>query len=146
MSKGWWNGFKSYDWCAAIPSWSFFAPNPGRSDHHLMYRLCSGEGVWGSWLLVDLQSNKYWWQSIWNPVKRKNKALTDVSSDVVFFSKCYSKESVTITQSYLLLLNFLSGQALPENSDSIEFVIMESFGRYNSQQPEVIFESEVHPL
>jgi hypothetical protein len=146
LKNGWWNAFKSYDWFAAVPSWSFFAPNPGRTDHQLLYRVRLKDDGWGLWNSVDLDSNKYWWQAFWNPIKRKNKALTDISSDLAFFRGEYSRESIAVTQAYLLLLNYVTNLPHPPGATSIEFVIMESYGGYNTRPPEVMFESLDHAL
>jgi hypothetical protein len=62
-----------------IPSWNFFAPNPGVHDYYLLFRDYLMDGEAGPWRNVDSFSNpRRWTTCVWNPDKLEKKALFDV--------------------------------------------------------------------
>src|ERR1700733_2744664 len=62
-----------------IPSWTFFAPNPGRSDVRLVYRDRSIKGVPTEWLESCQKPFRSRLRFVWNPEKFKEKALVDLA-------------------------------------------------------------------
>lgn len=142
----WFNSIKVRDAFAVIPSWSFFAPNPGHTDLQLLMCDEYADGAKSFWRAIDLESNRSIWTVLWNPVKRRNKTLTDMTAELAFLSRYYSAESVMLTVSYLVLLNVVLHEPHDERAVRTEFVIMETFGRHSSRQPEIRFASGLHAL
>jgi hypothetical protein len=137
---------KSRDTFALIPSWSFFAPNPGRSDYHLLYRLRTATGGLGAWQPVELRGKAGLLSTVWNPHKRKNKALTDAVCDLAYLTRLYSRESVSLTVSHLLLAHFIGRLPHSPDAEAYQFVVIETFGYHNPKAWDLIYESPLHRL
>jgi hypothetical protein len=145
-SVPWLRRAKFHDACAVIPSWSFFAPNPGRTDHLLLYCDHRPDGSRSMWRYVDLAMTRSFLSVIWNPGKRKNKALTDLTSELTYLASLYSHKSIMLTTPYLMLLNLVLSQSHDAAAVRTEFVVVESFGNYSRRAPAILFESGVHDL
>ncbi len=53
-----------------------------------------------SWRAIDLESNRSIWTVLWNPVKRRNKTLTDMTAELACQSQLLAgAESVMLTAS-----------------------------------------------
>src|SRR6516165_3344166 len=65
--------WKYRDVCGIIPLWTFFAPNPGMTDYHLMWRDRYADHSCSPWHEVVAPSAS-WLKAIWNPHKRSRKA------------------------------------------------------------------------
>lgn len=68
---------KSIDVVGAIPSWTFFAPRPGTSDYHLLYRQISRPGGISGWIEIPMVATRHWTHAFWNPHRRRSKVLCD---------------------------------------------------------------------
>lgn len=136
------------DYCALIPSWSFFAPNPGTSDYRLLYRdkLCDEQ--YTAWKEVEFPSDPLirW---VWNPGKRAKKALVDMCSSLMSMaSRDLKKPSkmVYISVPYITLLTYVSRQPRSPLSEHTQFMIAATFGRHEPKGPEILFISPLHQL
>lgn len=69
---------KSVDLFSLIPTWNFFAPNPGTNDYHLLYRERLDAGGYGVWREVSFPKQSGLLKLVWNPRKRRAKVLSDV--------------------------------------------------------------------
>jgi hypothetical protein len=69
---------KSLDLFSLIPTWNFFAPNPGTNDYHLLYRERLDDGAYGVWREVPFPKQSGLLKLVWNPRKRRAKVLSDV--------------------------------------------------------------------
>lgn len=47
---------KEFDFIGIFPNWTFFAPNPGTSDYHIVYRLAQNETIISEWIEIPLIS------------------------------------------------------------------------------------------
>lgn len=137
---------KRRDVIAAIPAWTFFAPNPGRSDYFLLYRDRSPDGHLGPWRVVAMEGKDGLLSALWNPLKRKNKALTDMVSELLFLAARYRKSSLVVTMPYVVLLNVVSSQRRTAPAEATQFAVFETFGFHNRRSPEIVFESDFHRL
>jgi hypothetical protein len=95
-------------WCPAwlravdifglVPIWTFFAPNPGMTDYYLLYRDRLADGSFDNWREVDLkQSENGVRLALWNPTKRRHKALTDMVSVLIRLAHSPSVEALIAT-------------------------------------------------
>lgn len=76
------NWFLESDVFSIIPSWNFFAPNPGTTDYHLLYRDKLESGELSVWREIPIDKEPSLLRAVWNPRKRKSKVLSDVVSVV----------------------------------------------------------------
>jgi len=74
--------FQQRDWLSVIPAWNFFAPNPGTTDYHLLYRDKLESDDLSVWREIPIEKEPSLLKAIWNPHKRKSKVLSDVVSSV----------------------------------------------------------------
>lgn len=90
-----------------VPSWTFFAPRPGVTDHVLVYRDLDESGATTPWrpLTSPVRPLR---AAVWNPGKRIEKLITDCAS--VLTGPAAGQPPVAIEAEYLLL------QRLVENA------------------------------
>ena len=92
-----------------IPIWTFFAPNPGMTDYYLLYRDRLPDGSLDNWRKVDLKKSENGLRlALWNPTKRKHKALTDMVSALTRVANHRAIEALIVTVPYILILNFIT--------------------------------------
>ena len=77
---------KRHDVFALIPTWTFFAPRPGVTDYHVMYRDCSLSGGFSRWQEVRWQRPGPL-RGVWNPSKRAGKGITDMCNVLMRLSR-----------------------------------------------------------
>lgn len=140
---------KKFDTFSLIPLWTFFAPNPGTKDYHLLYREKSRNGEVSDWIEIDIQENRRFWSFLWNPRKRTKKVLSDIIQGLVPMIPSSKKKSNSIMLSlpYMLVLNVVGLQkAQTGDHDSRQFVLAESEGYANDAPPNLILLSPYHPV
>ena len=137
---------KTHDAFSLIPNWSFFAPKPGTSDYHLVYRDTDSSGGTGQWREIPLADERTLWGAIWNPQKRKTKTLSDVVRGLITLAKDRSLKDYSLTLPYLAILNYIS--SLPRSGPWVrtQFMILKSEGFYSEQDPQFLFLSNEHRL
>ena len=69
---------RARDIFSLIPNWSFFAPRPGTSDYHLVFRDSDESGEWSRWREIPLNEKRTLWGAIWNPQKRLTRSFGGV--------------------------------------------------------------------
>jgi hypothetical protein len=150
-------------WCPAwlravdifglIPIWTFFAPNPGMTDYYLLYRDRLPDGSFDNWRKVDLkQSENGLLLALWNPMKRKHKALTDMVSVLIRLANHTRAnhtriEALIATVPYILILNFITSCPHSLGTTGTQFMVLEHGGF--SGEPErsrVLVMSRIHSL
>ena len=137
---------KQYDVASLIPIWTFFAPNPGMRDYNILYRHKLSNGSYTLWRqLVD--NNPPVTAAIWNPTKRKKKAILDLS---VFLCRSIPSKLKTddirgifLTVPYLGLAAAVSSVAAVPMSDGVQFMILLSHGHLADAKPDILFVSSV---
>jgi hypothetical protein len=128
-----------------IPEWKFFAPNPGQWDYHLVYRDQLPGGILTDWTEVAEVTPRAWWNAVWNPAKRGNKALADC---VVVMAKHIVAEDGVIEASvpYLTLLNYISSLPRLGRTEYTQFALIQFHARGSREEPELLFVSALHSL
>lgn len=150
------NFFRRFDVLNLLPTWTFFAPNPGSTDYHIIFRnrFESGEvTAWRDALPIPKQNAIC---AVWNPQKRHVKVVGDAVSSILEAyatarSKGQSKESIESALiffgPYLVILNLvLQSAGHPPKTVSLQFAIVErtSFGREAPPRP--ILLSQFHRI
>jgi len=137
----------NYDICSLIPVWTFFAPNPGRTDIYLLYRDQDDEGEVSAWRQVSLMRRSTW-SEIWSPERRINKGIVDLSSNFTKDAdntpqKPVSKRHV-VGFPYLLLLNYVCHKPVDFKARMRQFALARTNGHGTEDNPDVIFLSAFH--
>lgn len=138
-----------YDICAAIPVWTFFAPNPGRTDVYLLYRDRDAAGGITAWRNIPFERRRAWW-SIWNPTRRIGKAVVDVAPELTvgvdYEPRAPAGKRKVVEFPYLLLLNYATRQPADFRAETRQFAVARTEGHGTELEPEVVFLSAFHRL
>lgn len=142
----WANQIKKQDVFHLLPSWTFFAPNPGTSDYHIVYRTMDENNHVSAFVEFPLHSDRPLTHAFWNSSKRVKKVLTDL---VMILKKTIAaedlnKEKLQVSFSYIALLNFLTHLEKPASAKFIQFAILESKGYNDPGPPKLLICSEFH--
>jgi hypothetical protein len=137
---------KLRDVFSLIPNWSFFAPRPGTSDYHLLFRDSDVSGEWGKWREIPLASRRTLWGALWNPEKRKTKVLSDVVRGLVRLAQNQGFKDFSLTLPYLAILNYVSSIHRSKACLQTQFMILQSEGFFADRDPQFLFMSGMHNL
>lgn len=142
----------AYDICGLIPVWTFFAPNPGDTDTHLLFRDRDPEGRMTDWREVRMVSRRRV-IDLWNPRRRISKSLVDVVYDLTKRDKAQGEQGPQLLSKrrvlsfpYLLVLNYVSQHRGDFGAFDRQFVIAKTPGIASRGRPEVLFVSPFHRL
>ena len=136
---------KVRDHFALIPSWTFFAPNPGVSDTELLYRDLLFDGQYGSWVCVESPKPPPW-RALWNPGKRQRKAIIDLSTMLIRLAvEEHHQRDIILSIPYLALLSFVSRQPRSPLAEQRQFMLARTFGSADLP-PEILFVSGLHRI
>ena len=120
-----------------LPIWTFFAPKPGMSDTHILYRdkALPGASVTG-WVEVGLAEERRPFHWLWNPRKRLDKLAVDAVSEVKTIKNrgdsdgaddATIQHQVKLSKGYLILLNLVFAHSkLRPQSTSRQFAVVEA--------------------
>jgi hypothetical protein len=135
-----------------LPLWTFFAPNPGVCDYHLLMRTRRKDGSFSSFEQINLKPAKKLVTSIWNPHKRAQKSLSDYVQEIIGMInngdvKEDNKHQLKLNLSYISILNYCSSLKKSDHElECVQFMILESYGYKETQNPRLILNSEFHQL
>ena len=137
---------KYYDPFALIPSWYFFAPNPGVTDYRVLYRDKLFDGQFTVWKEVDYHRSSLL-HAIWNPEKRRRKAITDTCSFLLqTASKKTKSKRLLVSVPYLAILTYVVSMPHNNLSEYRQFMIARTHGQHTTKEPEILFISNQHRL
>jgi len=146
-----------YDYLSLLPKWTFFAPNPGTYDHHIIYRECGANVDTSSpdkWL--NLSSRLSPWQELsyadlesgipflWNPKRRMTKAISDIANSFAAASLRHSAFSqyMPFTLEYFLITHLVQQKATPNTQ--FQWAIVRSHGFSENRQSHPFLVSKFH--
>lgn len=149
--------FRKHDVLNIVPYWTFFAPNPGRHDYHVLVRSASTPQMdldRCPWRQLSGLRNRRTRDALWHPRKRTDKALFDcvsaIGTLVPQLSGIESSErfnaAICFTGPYMLLLQRASIDAAQRGHDSCQFVVARTTGYGNRVPPRIILLSLVHSI
>jgi hypothetical protein len=142
----WIKWVKDKDSLALIPSWTFFAPNPGVTDYKLLYRDRLFNGQFNNWKEVAHRNNSIL-NFIWNPDKRRQKAIADSCRSLLQTANKNSENKAILSSApYLTIMAYIMN--MPKNSlyEYRLFLIVRTFGYISSKPPDILFLSYLHKL
>lgn len=157
-TRRWVRRITNVDICGLVPIWTFFAPNPGDSDTHLLFRDRDQAGRTTCWREVPLAGRRNM-VDLWNPTRRMHKAIVDVAFDLsrpddiqpddapndAGATRVVNKRRV-ISFPYLLILNYVSGLPGDFGAEERQFAIARTPGLQGRDQPHVLMVSAFHQL
>jgi len=129
-----------------IPSWTFFAPNPGVTDYQILYRDKLFNGQFSYWKQVQYRDNSIL-HSMLNPDKRRRKAIADYCKSILKSAdKNQRDKAILLSFPYLAILTYV--MSMPKNPlcEYRQFLITRTFGYISSKQPDILFISHLHNL
>jgi hypothetical protein len=135
---------------ALVPAWTFFAPNPGTHDMHLLYRDRTADGAEGTISYIPTIPGRRWFHAIWNPDKYENKIVSDCSDSLLEQMHQLNKSArepriILLSAPYLMLLNIV--MRMPSTTDAAvarQFIIARNSQYGSGAEPEISFISEFH--
>jgi hypothetical protein len=131
------------------PRYHFFAPTPGTTDYHLLARARTPAGELSAW--VDTTPwRRRWYNFLWNPDRRAQKALHDLATTLLEESKTCSARATQVSVPYLALLNrataALASSEEPRERSHVQFLIALSTGTLSGEPAKPVFVSSLHPV
>lgn len=142
-----WAGFvHRHDRFSIVPQWTFFAPNPGRSDLHVLYRDQRANGRYTAWTEMNTMSARSAWSWVWNPRKRVRKAISDAVGSLASISQGDIGPEIMVSRAYLMLLSMVCSAERPADARYREFVIAATDSTERDTVPRVRLRSALHPL
>jgi hypothetical protein len=136
-----------FDRVGAIPIWTFFAPSPGRTDYHLLYRDVSFENALSPWREIDLHSRPPLY-FLWNPQRRIKKAVNDLITHFLgrLRPPIGSAKGILIEVPYIMLLSFVCAQPRDFMVARRQFAIAQTDGFAARARPRVLYVSWQHKV
>ncbi|MFN2136779.1 MAG: hypothetical protein ACK2UK_12545 [Candidatus Promineifilaceae bacterium] len=129
----WWNRLASFDRLHLLPRWTFFAPNPGRQDLHLLYRTWE-DGQPEAWQELGTSAGDGGrWRWLWNPDRYPTKAISDLVQGLLVNASSCPQDAphlVIFSGYYLSLLALVMEQrpACPGSERQFAIVATQGFG------------------
>jgi hypothetical protein len=146
FGPSWFERVREFDIFGLLPLWTFFAPNPGHSDYHLVYRDRAADGTLTAWQELVLAEERDPSAFLWNPQKRSKKVLADVAATLAEYGNLQvSEDALMLSLPYLILLNVVSALE-PHESSERQFALVETFGFRRFEPNRVLLVSDFHTL
>lgn len=97
---------KRHDYCAVLPIWTFFAPDPASQDFTLLYRDKDQGGELTPWNVFAYRRPPAAIRWIWNPDKRRAKVIHDMATVwLIAADRDPSDQAILLSVPYLCLLH-----------------------------------------
>jgi hypothetical protein len=140
-----------------LPIWTFFAPKPGVTDMHLVFRDKNENGSFSDWTEVQVFERRKPYHFIWNPLKRNNKLVVDALSQLKNLKNIQDSEKkededffqmkLLLSKGYLIILSIVVNypHKLPD-SQSRQFIVAETSFLNGARHFVPILSSPFHEL
>jgi hypothetical protein len=131
-----------------LPRWTFFAPNPGVTDYHLVARLKDKSGAIGMWMAVPMNAPRSRFSFFWNPRNRASKVLNDAAQSlgILRAEDQFGEHGLPLCLPYLVLLHYVDAKVCQGRSGvEVQFAVVESTGHFE-RNLEVAYLSRFHPV
>lgn len=143
----WWRPISRFDALGLLPQWSFFAPNPGTEDIHVLMRDWHDDNA-GPWIPIDFPDRGLS-RAIWHPERFERKVLNDLTMGL---RQCAAANPgtpavVLLSAPYLLLLHWILCQ--PERGQRPthrQFALVRTHGFPPKRTSNIEFLSHVHAV
>lgn len=133
-----------------LPEWRFFAPHPGTHDNNVLYRDEMEDSELTPWREITSAVPRKLLHIFWFPEHRADKVIFDLAAEVsntILDGKLESPEDIQLSLPYLFLLNHVTHNH-PHEARAVrtQFLIARSAGWDESEEPLMIFYSNLHPI
>ena len=129
-----------------VPTWTFFAPNPGHTDARVLIRFRTGFEV-TSWqelhLSGRLDQGRRLLHGFFNPQRRFDKLLFDFRNTLVVSN--VSLSIVRTSSEYISILRMSEMAASKHDQDEVQFMLAETNYVYPTQF-EIVLISDIHRI
>ena len=125
-----------------VPIWTFFAPNPGTFDYHLLSRTRARDGSTTPFGEVAPPVGMLR-RSLWHPQKRVRKAIYDCCHELLAM-RGVEREGAEYSLAYLTLLSIVVADATRPDAEAVQFALVRS--GVQLAEPELLARSRFHPL
>jgi hypothetical protein len=141
-----------------LPVYTFFSPNPGKVDSHLLIRdsISSDNDHLTEWKEIITINKRQVYNFVWNPDKRINKMVIDALAELRSINNYYYKLNVNsddlgiffqLNRGYITLLNFVSNyDKLSPDSIGRQFMIIDVSFENGKRQVSPLFCSAIHRI
>ncbi|MQY31218.1 hypothetical protein [Nocardia aurantia] len=131
-----------------VPRWNFFAPNPATDDLHLLYRDRLPDGQLTPWREITPLRPAKWLGAVWHPGRRQNKALIDITLELVKtgLSLDGDTDRIQTTLPYIATLNFVSTRPRAHAANATQFLLLRSKGADENPDHRMLLLSAMHPV
>jgi hypothetical protein len=139
-----------------LPIYTFFSPNPGMVDTHVLYRDSTQDGDLSGWEQTPTVIKRSFYHFIWNPEKRLNKLTVDAISEIKLLNAYCEKKKLSeedtficirVSKGYLILVNLVAGfKRISERSSSRQFLIINVLHDKDGRRVLPLFCSAFHNL
>jgi hypothetical protein len=147
---------RRFDPLHLLPIWTFFAPNPGRSDYHIISRDRLADGRLTEWTDVLPIPRPRPWSLAWNPTKRRTKVVADAVGSIMDTlakekkadsASESSRRGLIVFGPYLLLVHVVLHESPhPEDAVAFQFAVVERFAFGEESAPVPLLRSPFHKL
>lgn len=145
---------KRIDLFSILPYWTFFAPNPIANDYRIFWISRNMDELdVEEWDEIIFISERKWFHFLWNPNKRKSKAIIDIIQYLTVYTKDLSSNQIVLSIGYLNLSQFVENyifeHQLQAHKEGFQYIITTDEGYASQsdqtdQSPQVIFRSAFH--
>jgi hypothetical protein len=142
--KWWRRRIARRDVLGLLPCWSFFAPNPGRHDLHVVYRDRDDASNWGPWVELGAQQDPRWWRAVWNPNRYSHKAVSDLVNSIRGGMNANEPVATMLSGAYLAMLNWVMCQPSKVPTTIRQFAVIGRSGHGARRTLELLYVSEEH--
>ncbi|MEU8824759.1 hypothetical protein [Streptomyces sp. NPDC048636] len=132
----------------SLPISTFFAPNPGSTDTHLLMRNRLADGSVSEWTEQPMTQTRAARQMVWHPGRRSEKAMLDIVTNLTAVLREERRvEYVQMTVPYLSLLNFVTHHcAHVPDAAQVQFLLVSSAGCDEDEEPTTLLASAFHDI
>ena len=135
---------RRHDVFSLLPRWTFFAPNPGVLDYHLLVRDRHHDGSLSAFREIDLRGERSLLGALWNPEKRNQKMLSDVVGTLPGLRQELSEKGMKTTLPYIAILSHVCNVERSPLAEARQFAIVATGGTCEIASPRMLFQSEFH--
>jgi len=139
--------FHRHDYFSAIPTWTFFAPNPTIQDFTLMYRDQKLDGTVSPWKVFTYCPPPPQIRWIWNPEKRRSKIIHDMATSWLLLAEDDpSVEVFLLSVPYLCLLHQATVAPRSQAVRATQIAVASVHSDYEQKPVEIMAVSRFHRL
>lgn len=124
---------------------SYFAPRPGRYDYVVVRRYESPDGALSAWRELHGVRPHRWSRPVFNPARRINKALADLTRNLGEFREANGDDALRLSLPYLALLNAVSHAPRDVPAAAVQFAVLGMAGP-DDVDPGIVMVSDLHPV